>query len=62
MDVTGPLLASKNCQPVAFPDSKLRVEHVKTADQLENCSYNDNHIRHACKNVVTESIRVMTVF
>ena len=59
--VTSPLLASKNRQPIAFPDSKLRVKHVKTAHQLENGSNNGNHICQTCKNVVAEPVRVMMV-
>ncbi len=62
VNVTSPLLASENRKSIAFPDRDFRIEHIETAYQLENCSYNGNHIGHTCKNVMTESIRVMSIF
>ena len=62
VDVTCPLLTSEDRKSIPFPDSELGVEHVKAADELKyRCNYS-NHIRHTGKDVMPETIRVVTIF
>ena len=61
MDVTSPLLASKDCESIPLPDSKFWIKHVEPTDQLEDGSYNSNHVGHTSKNIVTQPIRVMGI-
>ena len=62
MNVASPLLAAENSQTVPFPDSKLRKEKVKTADQLKYRSDDCDDIGHACNHVVAKTVVIVTVF